>query len=116
MSPLVSEPTRPSRRELLRGSVAAVAVAMAHFPLSRFGFAAPADGETVIPFLEPQPVDAKRPMIDWQALKDWITPLEQFFAVSHYGMPTLKAEEYQLSINQKQHSRHSNILRRVTVQ
>lgn len=74
-----------TRREMIRASVAAAAVLMARHPREVLGLAEP-EG-SVVPFLEGQPIDPKRPMLNWQELTSWITPNEQVFAVSHYGVP-----------------------------
>jgi DMSO/TMAO reductase YedYZ molybdopterin-dependent catalytic subunit len=87
--------SRLSRRDLLRGSVALAAVALSHFPLSRFGFAD--EGGEVLPFLEPLPPKAGK-AVKWDDLKDWITPSDQVFAVSHYGTPTVDVEKWKLEI------------------
>ncbi len=89
--------SRLSRRDLLRGSLAVAALALADFPWARFGLAAE-EGETLIPFTDAQPVDPKRPMVKWEDLKDWITPTEQVFAVSHYGTPTVDIDKWRLEI------------------
>jgi DMSO/TMAO reductase YedYZ molybdopterin-dependent catalytic subunit len=38
-------------------------------------------------------------MVQWGQLSSWITPLEEFFAVSHYGSPTLDAETWRLEVS-----------------
>jgi DMSO/TMAO reductase YedYZ molybdopterin-dependent catalytic subunit len=89
--------SRLSRRDLLRGSVALTALALTHFPLSRFGFA-DEEGAQVIPFLEPLPLKPGGAALKWDELQDWITPSDQVFAVSHYGTPTVDAEKWRLEI------------------
>lgn len=87
-----------SRRGWLQGSVAIAAAAFANNPMASFGFGPLEEGEELIPFLDVQPVDPGRPAVNWQELKEWITPLENFFAVSHYGVPTVDAASYNLSV------------------
>lgn len=87
-----------TRREMITGSVAFVAAALTHRPLSVFGLE-PETGETLIPFLDVQPVDPKRPMTKWEDLTSWITPNEKVFAVSHYGMATVDADKWRLDIS-----------------
>lgn len=77
-----------SRRELLRGSVALAAYALAARPLSAFGLE-PAAGEELIPFLDPQPYDAKRPMLRWANLTNWVTANEELYEVTHYPRPKI---------------------------
>jgi DMSO/TMAO reductase YedYZ molybdopterin-dependent catalytic subunit len=62
-------------------------------------FAAENDGQEAIPFLEPQAIDPNRAMLHWDELADWITPMNQFFAVSHYNTAQLEAAAYKLEIN-----------------
>jgi DMSO/TMAO reductase YedYZ molybdopterin-dependent catalytic subunit len=77
-----------SRRELLRGSVALAAYALAARPLSAFGLE-PAAGEELVPFLDPQPYDAKRPMLRWANLTNWVTANEELYEVTHYPRPKI---------------------------
>jgi DMSO/TMAO reductase YedYZ molybdopterin-dependent catalytic subunit len=88
-----------SRREMIKGSVAATALAFMQFPLSSFGFAEPEEEATLIPFLDPQPLNPNRPMLNWERLQSWVTPNEQVFAVSHYGMATVDASAWRLEIS-----------------
>jgi DMSO/TMAO reductase YedYZ molybdopterin-dependent catalytic subunit len=81
-------PTALSRRDLLRGSVALAACTLASRPLDAFGLE-PQAGEELIPFLDPQPYDPKRPMLRWANLNSWITPKEDLYEVSHYPKPKI---------------------------
>ena len=85
-----------SRRDMLRGSVALAALALTRHPLSAFGFESARPGETVIPFLDPQPPGK---MLHWEDLSQWLTPNEQVFAVSHYGTPTVDLDQWRLEIS-----------------
>ena len=87
-----------TRREMIKGSVAAVALAFSQNPWSLFGGEEAGAGETAIPFLDVQPLDPKRPMLQWEQLTNWITPTAQTFAVSHYGTPTVEAAKWHLEI------------------
>src|SRR6266566_5115106 len=75
-----------SRRNVMRWSVAAVVAALGRSPLALAGDEADPDAD-VIPFLDPQPYDPKRAMLNWDELKitDWLTPTAQVYHVSHYG-------------------------------
>lgn len=77
-----------SRRDLLRGSVALAAYTLAARPLAAFGLE-PSAGEELLPFLDPQPYDPKRPMLRWANLTQWITANEDLYEVSHYPRPTI---------------------------
>ena len=87
-----------SRREWLRGGLAATGASLLHPSL--FGFVLPAleTGETVVPFLDPQPVNPDRPMVQWDQLESWITPESDFFSVKHYGIPEVDMGKWRLSI------------------
>lgn len=77
-----------SRRKVLQVSLAATLASM-----TAKAFAAD-DDDNLIPFLDPQAYDPKRPMLNWDQLKptDWITPTERVYEVSHYKpIPKLDA-------------------------
>lgn len=84
-----------TRRQLLKGSVALAALALAQRPLSAFGLAEPAAGEQVVPFLDQQPAGK---MLRWQQLTQWLTPTTDVFAVSHYGVPTVDLNQWSLEV------------------
>ena len=77
-----------SRRDLFRGSVALAAYSLASRPLRAFGLE-PAQEDRLIPFLDPQPFDPKRPMLRWANLTNWITRTEDLYEVSHYPKPKI---------------------------
>lgn len=85
-----------SRREMIRGSVVSAAWVLSQYPFSILGGAEPAAGESVVPFLDVQP---KSHMLYWQDLKNWITPTEDVFAVSHYGLAEVDAARWRLEIS-----------------
>ncbi len=89
--------TQLTRREMLRGSAAAVTLAFAHLPLSVFGVTDDKDA-TPVPFLDPQPINPTRRMVKWDALADWITPHDDFFTVSHYGIANVELSTWKLEI------------------
>lgn len=68
-----------SRRKVLQVSLAAT---LASMTARAFGD----EGDEVVPFLDPQAYDPKRPMLNWDELRptDWITPTERVYEVSHY--------------------------------
>ena len=65
------------------------------------------EGENPIPFLDqaPAPPDevvqhyGELNTRNWQQLHSWITPNNDFFAVSHYNRPVIKPEEWRLHIH-----------------
>jgi DMSO/TMAO reductase YedYZ molybdopterin-dependent catalytic subunit len=97
-------PTRPSssRRRFLNTTVIAAVAALGSAPRRLFADDAPAADELeTVPFLEPQPLDPKRPMLHWDKLdiaKDWLTPTPSVYHVSHYGEPKLDPANYKLQI------------------
>ena len=95
-----------SRRDfLIRGSSVLAALALSDSPL--FAQILPAsEGETVIPFLDQAPVPPDEAVRqygelntrNWDQLSSWMTPNKDFFTVSHYNRPALKAEDWRLHI------------------
>ncbi|HET6252365.1 MAG TPA: sulfite oxidase [Tepidisphaeraceae bacterium] len=90
--------THPTRRSVLRnGLLAAGAVSLSGVDLSALA-AGDGEGEVALPFLEPMEVNPGKPMVNWDTLKDWITPKDDLYAVSHYGMTKVPVEGYELEI------------------
>jgi DMSO/TMAO reductase YedYZ molybdopterin-dependent catalytic subunit len=95
-----------SRRDfLIRGSSVLAALALSDSPL--FAQILPtSEGETVIPFLDQAPVPPDEAVRqygelntrNWDQLSSWMTPNKDFFTVSHYNRPALKAEDWRLHI------------------
>jgi DMSO/TMAO reductase YedYZ molybdopterin-dependent catalytic subunit len=86
-----------TRREMIKGSVALAALAMTQYPLSLFGGPEAEEGGVLIPFLDAQP--AGRKQTRWQELTNWNTRSEDLYVVSHYPVPTLKAEDHVLELS-----------------
>ena len=90
-----------SRRTLLKGGGAAVAgltVLQVAGPAQAFPGHA---GETVIPWddqPDPNPPPVLSNLLVWEKLDSWLTPADNFFVVSHYGVPEIKAEDWRLDI------------------
>ena len=95
---LTDETETPTRRDLLRGSLAAAGLSLGQTRWPMFAFPLPGDEETVIPFLDPQPVNPDRAMLRWGELTSWITPSEQLFVVKHYGEPEIEPDVWRLEI------------------
>jgi DMSO/TMAO reductase YedYZ molybdopterin-dependent catalytic subunit len=88
-----------TRRDLIRAGLAGMsAAAMSHLGTDLLAAEPAAEGEQVVPFIDEQPIDPKRPAIKWEELKDWITPEADFFSVSHYGMPKVDPNAWHLKI------------------
>lgn len=88
-----------SRRQVMRAGITGVSVAaLARLTPSVFGAIAAEDEGELVPFIDPQPIDAKRPMVKWEDLRDWITPDGQLFAVSHYGQGKVDPASWRLRV------------------
>ena len=82
---------------MIKGSVAAAALAFTQYPLSLFGGPEAEEGGVLIPFLDAQP--AGRKQTRWSELTNWHTKREDLYVVSHYNTPALKAEDHTLEIS-----------------
>ena len=82
---------------MLKGSMAAAALAFAQYPLSLFGGPEAEEGGVLIPFLDAQP--PVQHQTRWQQLTNWHTKSEDLYVVSHYNTPALNAEEHVLEIS-----------------
>ena len=88
-----------TRREWMRGSLAAVGAANLSSPLFSLALPPLQDDEAAVAFLDPQPVNPDRSMVIWKRLKSWITPQEDFFSVKHYGIPEVDSAKWSLGVN-----------------
>jgi len=91
------------RRDLLaQGGAAALAgLALAHIPFPTRAFPS-RPGEEVLTWLDqpaanPAP-DVVRNLLRWEDLDSWITPNERFFAIGHYGWPTIDEATWKLDV------------------
>src|SRR5262245_34265504 len=74
-----------SRRTLLKGGGAALAgltMLRVAGPTHAFG----QSGEEVIPWLDQPPANGGNQLV-WEELDSWLTPIDSFFLVNHYGQP-----------------------------
>lgn len=85
-----------SRRDVLKGASAAVAFLLAEMALPDFVFPDEKNGEELVPFLDMPP--AKPGSLDWETLDSWITPQDQVFDVSHYGVPEFDEKNFKLEL------------------
>lgn len=86
-----------SRRDVLKTGTATVAAVLAQMSLPTFVFPAQGDDEQLVPFSNMPP--ARPNMLDWENLDDdWITPGDQVFSISHYGVPEVDADKHALEI------------------
>lgn len=94
-----------SRRGLLQGSAGLALLTLMETP-GWAQFLGASKGEVVIPFLDPWPKPPKEAIqqfgdlnkLVWENVGSWITPNNQFFNVSHYNRPVLRAEDWQLEL------------------
>lgn len=86
----------PTRRDALKIGASGVPALLAW--MSSPGFAFPgdaADGE-LVPFLDMPRTPPQR--LDWEMLKEWLTPQDQTFGVQHYGIPEFDYKTFKLDI------------------
>ena len=88
-----------TRREWMRGSLAAAGVASLGSQLFSLALPPLGEDEASVAFLDPQPVNPDRSMVIWEQLKSWITPQKDFFSVKHYGIPEVDSEQWSLGIS-----------------
>lgn len=91
-----------SRRDILRGGLAAASLGVIGVP--DWVLPALAQGATVVPFLEfPETFNANpapdRRLFDTRTLTSFTTPKDQFFTTQHYGHPVLDAATFQLKVS-----------------
>ncbi|MFQ5733828.1 MAG: molybdopterin-dependent oxidoreductase [Planctomycetaceae bacterium] len=88
--------TQQTRRDALKTGTAAVAVALAQMSMPGFAFPGENDEDELVPFLNMPRTGPNR--LDWETLKEWLTPQDQVFSVQHYGIPKFNAGKYQLEV------------------
>lgn len=94
-SPLGSSPI--DRRTALKAGAAATALGLTQFSLPSWAFIPELDDEIVVSFLDMPKAPANR--LNWEGLKDWLTPTNQAFNVQHYGMPDVDKKTFRLEID-----------------
>ena len=90
-----------SRRRALSAGFSVAMLSLLREPLAALGLDDPGPGpnaEELIPFLDLQPIDPKKPMLKWEGLTEWVTPTGQFFDVSHYGTQKVSADDWKLRV------------------
>lgn len=89
------------QRQLTRRAIVSSglgALALTQLPSFLFAAADSDTKETLVPFLDEQPTNPNRPMLKWQELRDWVTPVDQFFSVGHYHAPKVSPESWRLKV------------------
>jgi DMSO/TMAO reductase YedYZ molybdopterin-dependent catalytic subunit len=89
-----------SRRSLLKGGGAALA-GLSALRAAGPAHAFPGGHDEVIPWLDqpPEPPFEGTRFLKWEELDSWLTPVDEFFLVSHYGPdPILDAATYRLAL------------------
>lgn len=89
-----------SRRSLLQRGAALTALGFLPLSIARAFSQRP--GEEVLPWLDqpaenPVPEVIGNPLM-WEEVDSWLTPSAQFFSVSHYGVQSVSAEDWQLTV------------------
>ncbi|MBQ18794.1 MAG: hypothetical protein CMJ65_16930 [Planctomycetaceae bacterium] len=86
-----------TRRDTLKTGSAAIAIALAEMSMPDFAFPGQDKLGDLVPFLN---MPRARPqMLDWETLDSWITPQDQVFGVSHYGVPKFDPKTFKLQIS-----------------
>ncbi len=89
------------RRTLLKGSGAAFAgLTVMQVAGPARAFPSRQGDETVLPWLDqpPEPPFTIPNQLKWEELDSWLTPADNFFVVSHYNQPAIKAADWRLRI------------------
>ena len=91
-----------TRRDILRGGLAAAGLGMMGVP--DWVLPALAQGATVVPFLDfPENFNANpapdRRLFDSRTLTSFTTPKDQFFTTQHYGHPVLDPATFKLQVS-----------------
>src|SRR4029078_3121303 len=93
-------PTRHTRREIIRTSLAVASVSALGWP--EWMLPALADGETVLPFTAlPDQFPAAtvdRRQLDVRKIDGPFTPKDQFFMTQHYGHPEVDPATFRLKV------------------
>jgi DMSO/TMAO reductase YedYZ molybdopterin-dependent catalytic subunit len=94
-------PTDQTRRELLKGGLAAAGLAI--FGLPEWELPVLAQGEVVLPFSDfPATFPAAtvdRRQLDVRTISSPLTPRDQFFTTQHYGHPMVDATTFRLNVS-----------------
>src|SRR5215468_3553325 len=94
--------TQPTRREILKGSLALAGLSALGIP--EWALPALAQGETVVPFTD-IPANANftpapdRRTFDIRKINGPFTPKDQFFTTQHYGHPDVDLAAYKLKVS-----------------
>ncbi len=85
-----------NRRDLIKAGLATAAAGVTLPLWKAFALPPPQAGEELVPFLNMPRTPPNR--LDWEMLKDWITPQEQVFSVQHYNTPDIDGAAYSLDL------------------
>src|SRR5499426_1917083 len=94
--------TQPTRREILKGSLALAGLGALGIP--EWALPALAQGETLVPFTD-IPANANftpaadRRTLDIRKIDGAFTPKDQFFTTQHYGHPEVDPATFRLKIS-----------------
>jgi DMSO/TMAO reductase YedYZ molybdopterin-dependent catalytic subunit len=92
--------TTPSRRDVLRGSLAFTSLALLNVP--EWALPALAQGETLVPFTDAPPTfPAPGPVnrqYDVRTIDGPFTPADRFFTTQHYGHPVVDPATFRLKV------------------
>ncbi len=91
----------PTRRDMLKGSLAGAGLGVAGLP--EWAFPAPAPGEVIVPFTDVPENFSTSPapdtrFLDIRKIDRLITPSDQFFTVQHLGQPEIDGASFRLKV------------------
>jgi DMSO/TMAO reductase YedYZ molybdopterin-dependent catalytic subunit len=90
-----------SRRDLLRGTLAAAGLGLLNVP--EWALPALAQGETIVPFTDAPPVfpppKGESRQYDIRTIDGPFTPADKFFTTQHYGHPDVDLASYRLKVS-----------------
>src|SRR5262249_40151390 len=93
--------TKPSRREILKGSLAMAGLSALGIP--EWALPALAQGETVVPFTDLGNATfggtGERRTFDLRKIDGPFTPKDEFFTTQHYGHPEVDVATYKLKVS-----------------
>ena len=111
--------TQSTRREILRGTLAAAGLSAVGIP--EWALSALAQGEALVPFTDlPEKINltptADRRLIDVRKIDGPFTPPDQFYTIQHYGQPVVDPVAFRLKVTglvERPNSLSLNELRRM---
>lgn len=87
---------QPTRRDALKVGSSTAAALLTWMSMPGFTLAGDEPDDELVPFLDMPRTPPNR--LDWETLKEWLTPQDQVFGVQHYGVPEFDHASHRLQI------------------